>query len=163
MRLTGTGRYGVRFAEGRDDLRSALHLRQMSFRRAGAGANAGASGGAGANAGANAGAGGGTAFPDADRHDDLCAHVLVEDRATGALVCCFRLMRFASGAAIAASYAAQFYDLSALQGFAAPMAEVGRFCTDPAGTDPRFRNQVCAQKVGLTKRRYLDHPPWLRA
>ena len=126
MRLTGTGRYGVRFAEGRDDLRSALHLRQMTFRRAG--------GGAGGGAGAKVD--GGTAFPDADRHDDLCAHVLVEDRATGALVCCFRLMRFASGAAIAASYAAQFYDLSALQGFAAPMAEVGRFCTDPAGTDP---------------------------
>lgn len=120
MGLIATGRYVVRFAEGRADLRSAQHLRQLTFRPAST----------------DGGTDGGTALLDADRYDDLCRHLLVEDRATGAVVCCFRLMHLASGAEIGASYAAQFYDLSALQGFAAPMAEVGRFCIDPARTDP---------------------------
>jgi L-ornithine Nalpha-acyltransferase len=116
MGLIGKGRYVVRFATGGADLDATLTLRQQTFR-------AGSTGGE-------------TAVLDADHHDDLCRHVLVEDRATGELVCCFRLLRLASGAEIATSYAAQFYDLSALMDFAAPMVEIGRFCTDPARNDP---------------------------
>ena len=116
MKPIGKGRYVARLAAGSADLRAAQQLRHLTFRYAAAN--------------------GGTLLLDGDRHDDLCRHILVEDHGTGDLACCFRLMSFASGAAIAASYAAQFYDLTALQGFAGPMAEIGRFCTDPARTDP---------------------------
>lgn len=73
---------------------------------------------------------------DADRFDALCRHVLIEDARDGALVCCFRLMELPSGAQIARSYSAQFYDLTALHGFARPMAELGRFCLHPDHPDP---------------------------
>lgn len=116
MKPIDKGRYVARLAGGSADLHAAQHLRQLIFRPAGGD--------------------GDIALLDRDRHDDLCRHLLVEDRSTGDLVCCFRLMRLGSGAEIAASYAAQYYDLNPLQGFAGPMAEIGRFCTDPARTDP---------------------------
>ncbi|PID37452.1 MAG: ornithine-acyl-ACP acyltransferase [Rhodobacterales bacterium] len=67
---------------------------------------------------------------DADAFDAQCAHLLVED-AGGALLATCRLMPFASGSGIAASYSAQFYDLSALSGFGGAMLELGRFCAQP--------------------------------
>ncbi len=74
---------------------------------------------------------------DADALDDLCEHMLVEDRRTGRLVCCFRMLPLASGAEIDRSYSAQFYDLEALRAYDAPMMEMGRFCVHPeARTDP---------------------------
>lgn len=73
---------------------------------------------------------------DADTFDDHCQHMLVEDTATEALVCTYRLMPFASGAGITNSYSAQFYDLARLASFPAPMAEMGRFCIHPAYPDP---------------------------
>ncbi|WP_235008600.1 GNAT family N-acetyltransferase [Candidatus Halocynthiibacter alkanivorans] len=73
---------------------------------------------------------------DADRFDALCKHVLVKDVATGALVCCFRLLPLASGADISQSYSAQFYNLSKLAAFPGPMLEMGRFCIHPAWFDP---------------------------
>ncbi|MFW8636166.1 GNAT family N-acyltransferase [Cribrihabitans pelagius] len=69
-----------------------------------------------------------------DRYDEICSHVLIEDL-DGRLLCCFRLLLLESGAGVARSYSAQNYDLGALQGYAAPMAEIGRFCIDPAQRD----------------------------
>ena len=55
---------------------------------------------------------------------------------SGEAVCCFRLMPLADGAEIGRSYAAQFYDLSALLAFPGPMVEMGRFCLHPDRHDP---------------------------
>lgn len=109
------GRYLVRFAEGGADLTRAQTLRGLCFR---------------------GGGGGGAAAPDADGHDALCRHVLVEDAGSGALVCCFRFLPLASGREIGASYSARYYDLSRLAGFPAPMVEMGRFCIHPDWPDP---------------------------
>ncbi|WP_300514795.1 GNAT family N-acyltransferase [Aliiroseovarius sp.] len=73
---------------------------------------------------------------DADGFDGVCAHVLVEEGQSGALVCCFRLMPLDSGAAIGGSYSAQFYDLGALEAFTGRMVEMGRFCIAPEARDP---------------------------
>lgn len=73
---------------------------------------------------------------DADALDDSCRHVLIEDLRDGRLLCCFRLMLLVDGRQIAHSYSAQFYDLSALEGFDGPMAEIGRFCIHPDRRDP---------------------------
>ncbi len=73
---------------------------------------------------------------DEDRFDSLCDHILVEERTTGELVCCFRFMHLRDGAEISKSYSAQFYDLSALMGFPGPMVELGRFCIAPEWKDP---------------------------
>ena len=105
------GRYRARTAETPGDIAVAQALRGLCFRGAGAG-------------------------PDADAFDAACTHVLVEDAATAAPVCCFRLLPLADGQAIARSYSAQFYDLAALAAFPGPMAEVGRFCIHPDRRDP---------------------------
>lgn len=68
---------------------------------------------------------------DEDGFDAACVHVLVEEEASGRLACCFRLLTLGSGAEIGRSYAAQFYELSALAAFQAPMVEMGRFCIAP--------------------------------
>ena len=74
---------------------------------------------------------------DSDALDGICEHMLVEDRRTGQLFCCFRMLPLASGAEIDRSYSAQFYDLEALRDYDAPMMEMGRFCVHPeARTDP---------------------------
>ena len=99
--------YRARFARSRDDVKAAQRLRQRCF--------AGLAGEA----------------LDQDRYDQLCRHLLVEEHATGRLVCCCRVMRFDTGADIQTSYSAQFYDLSGLQAHSVPMLEIGRFCIDP--------------------------------
>ena len=73
---------------------------------------------------------------DVDDFDALCRHMLVEERDTGRLVCCYRLLTFEDGAGIRASYSAQYYELSALEGFSGRMVEMGRFCIDPELRDP---------------------------
>lgn len=101
------GRYRVRETRARADIAAAQALRYRAFiDPAGAGR-------------------------DADRFDAACTHFLIEPRAGGAAVACFRLMALASGRDIAQSYSAQFYDLEKLSGFAGPMAELGRFCVAP--------------------------------
>lgn len=72
---------------------------------------------------------------DRDRFDAQCLHVLVED-AGGRLLACFRLLHLDSAVQIGRSYAAQYYDLTALQGFAGPVLEMGRFCVHPDLRDP---------------------------
>lgn len=107
------GRYRARFATGDADIARARGLRDLCFRTA-------------------RGLGG----SDADRFDAACRHMLLEEVATGQLVCCFRLLMLESGAAINTSYSAQFYDLERLSDFRAPMIELGRFCIHPDLRDP---------------------------
>ncbi len=71
---------------------------------------------------------------DADAFDTVCEHILVEEAATGRLVCCFRFLPL-TGDEIARSYSAQYYDLSALEAYEGRMVEMGRFCVDPAFRD----------------------------
>ena len=73
---------------------------------------------------------------DEDAFDDVCLHVLIEDAADGELVACFRLLPLDSGDEIAACYAAQFYELSALREYRGRMVEMGRFCIAPGLRDP---------------------------
>ncbi len=108
--MTGDARYVARHAAGPKDIERAQALRAAGFGRADG--------------------------IDSDPFDKICTHVLVEDRATGCLVCCFRVLVLPGGCDIARSYSAQFYELSALEGFEGRMAEVGRFCIAPDRTDP---------------------------
>ena len=109
------GRYTARLATTPQDIARAQSLRHLCFI---------------ANRGLV------TATTDRDAFDDLGLHFLIEDTLTASLVCCFRLMHFGSGADIAVSYSAQFYDLSRLSSYPAPMAELGRFCMHPNHPDP---------------------------
>lgn len=104
------GRLRARLAGGPEDLARAQALRHLCFR--------------------------GTPGIDADAHDALCDHVLVEEVAGGALLCCFRVMALDDAAALDASYSARFYDLSPLAAVAGPMVEMGRFCIAPGQADP---------------------------
>lgn len=110
------GRYRARSAETEADVEAAQRLRHLAFVE-GTGAVPRAAG------------------RDADRFDEICQHVLVEETKTGALVACFRMLPL-TGSEIARSYSAQYYDLSALAGFEGPMVEMGRFCIHPAHRDP---------------------------
>ncbi|MCV3272332.1 GNAT family N-acetyltransferase [Roseobacter sinensis] len=72
---------------------------------------------------------------DIDAFDERCTHILIEEEATGTLVCTFRMLEL-TGAELSASYAAQYYELSALETFEGRMVEMGRFCIDPDLRDP---------------------------
>ena len=61
---------------------------------------------------------------------------MVEEEASGQLVCSFRMLPLDGGAEIERSYSAQFYELSALRQFNGPMVEMGRFCIHPEARDP---------------------------
>lgn len=111
------GRYQVRIAAGDDDLRAAQRLRWLCF--------------VGNRLGLDT-----PGALDADGHDALCSHILIEDLRSGQLVGCFRILHLGSGAEIDRSYSAQHYDLQGLRGFQGPMVEVGRFCVHPAHSDP---------------------------
>ncbi|GKY87578.1 ornithine-acyl-ACP acyltransferase [Sinisalibacter aestuarii] len=105
-----TARYRARLAATEADLARSLALRARAFR-------------------------GDSAAEDADSYDARCRHMLVEDKASGALVCTYRLLSVASGREIGESYSAQFYELGALAGFDGRMVEVGRFCIAPGVKD----------------------------
>ncbi len=105
------GRYVVRLAETEADIEAAQRLRQLAF------------------------FGDDPAGLDRDDFDARCDHVLIQEGTTGELMCCFRMMHIADGAAIDQSYSAQYYELSALRDFAAPMVEMGRFCVRPGCDD----------------------------
>jgi L-ornithine Nalpha-acyltransferase len=151
------GRYAARFAAGEADMAASLALRARAFRAGGAG------------------------MGDADRFDALCRHVLVEEVATGRLVCSFRLLPLSGGAEIGRTYAAQFYELSALARFPGRMVELGRFCMEPGCHDPdvlrvawgamtRFVDAEgvemlfgCSSFIGTEPEGYLDAFAMLRA
>jgi putative hemolysin len=117
MSAQSRSRYHTRFAETPADLRAAQALRYRAF-IAGRGA-ADRPGGI-----------------ETDDFDVRCRHVLVEEAATGQLVCCFRLLPLADGGEIKSTYSAQYYELSALEAYDGRMVEMGRFCIDPEVTDP---------------------------
>ncbi len=73
---------------------------------------------------------------DVDDLDAACEHMLVEDRRSGELACCFRMLPLNDGSEIARSYSARYYDLSALADYPQPMVEMGRFCVDPEHSNP---------------------------
>lgn len=105
------GRYHARLAETPADIKAAQALRYRCFVDAG---------------------GGGL---DGDVFDAACHHMLIENRATGGLAGCFRLLPLEDGTHIGDSYSAQYYDLSGLRSFAGRMAELGRFCIAPEAQD----------------------------
>ncbi len=109
------GIYTARLAAGIQDLAAAQTLRTLCFRLV-----RGLSG----------------MVHEGDRFDAVSRHLLVTDDRSGRLVCCYRVMSFASGAAIRASYSAQFYDLTPLAGRPGPLLELGRFCLHPDHRDP---------------------------
>jgi len=105
-------RYQARFASTEEDVVAAQRLRALCFR-------------------------GDAGLSDGDRFDDICAHVLVEDsRVNNSLVCTFRILPFQNGADVVSSYAAQYYELSALQAYPGKLVEMGRFCVAPDLRDP---------------------------
>lgn len=120
MLALSKGRYAARFATSEADLRAAQALRWRSF--------IGARG-----RGVEAAEG---APLDTDDFDAICRHVLVEERATGKLLCCFRLLPLANGAEIGRSYSAQYYNLAGLGHYPGRMVEMGRFCLEPGCHDP---------------------------
>ncbi len=108
MILIQSGRYTVRQATTQTQITQAQALRSRCF---------------------------GLAGPlDTDAFDARSIHILVEDTSDGVVVCCYRLLAL-DGASLAQSYAAQFYELSALEGYQGRMLEMGRFCVDPDRCD----------------------------
>ncbi|SFT76153.1 GNAT family N-acetyltransferase [Sedimentitalea nanhaiensis] len=103
------GRYSVRFAQDPGEIALAQALRTLCFSTQGL---------------------------DCDRFDADCQHLLVSDNRTGTLVCCCRLLLLENGGELGRSYSAQYYDLGQLHGYAARIAELGRFCTHPDWQDP---------------------------
>lgn len=114
------GRYQGRLAETPADLRAAQRLRWLCFvARNGAAEDDGT-------------------LVDADHMDADCRHMLVEEIATGRLVCTFRFLPLAGGHEIGRSYSAQHYNLACLESFEGPMVEMGRFCIHPEWRDPNI-------------------------
>jgi putative hemolysin len=111
MGITSSGRYRWRYAASPEDLAAARTLRTHAFR-------------------------GEEADLDADAFDDICTHVLIEETASGDLVCCFRFLPLEHGGEIGRSYSAQYYELSALAAYPGRMVELGRFCIAPGRSDP---------------------------
>lgn len=72
--------------------------------------------------------------PEEDAQDALSAHVMVEG--AGELLAYYRVMLFGWGAGLLQGYAARFYDVTPLSGYARPIAEMGRFCLAPGGVHP---------------------------
>ena len=107
MILLEKGKYTARQAEDAADFQAALGLRSQCF----------------------------GVTEHADRFDAECTHYLIEETATGSLVCCFRLLAL-QGCELSRCYAAQYYELGALHSYEGMMAELGRFCVSPTHSDP---------------------------
>jgi len=112
------GQYRARFAETAEEIASAQRLRYRCFRARETETSAA------------------KGALDQDEYDARCRHVLVERRATGHLLGCYRVLILSRSAEIEASYSARFYDLNALAGYPHPMAELGRFCIARGALDP---------------------------
>lgn len=108
MKPFGHGELMARLAAGPKDMARVMAFRRAAFPR--------------------------TAGEEEDAQDALSAHVMVE--AGGKLVAYFRAMVFGWGAGLSQGYAARFYDVSPLAGYARPIVEMGRFCVSPEGVHP---------------------------
>lgn len=135
MPLFLRGRFRARLAEGPEDLRAAQRLRFTCFIE-----------GRGAVLDGLRAEG-----LEADDLDPICDHMLIEDRRTGELACCFRMLPLSNGSEIAKTYSARYYDLSALAEYPQPMVEMGRFCVHPAFRDPDVLRAAWAAMT-----RYVD-------
>ncbi len=129
------GKFRARIAVTGEDMRAAQRLRHRAFR---------------------AGAPHAPDALDADAFDPACTHVLVEESATDTLVCCFRLLPLSSGAEIAGSYAAQYYELAALSAFEGPMVEMGRFCIHPDWHDADILRVAWGAMTGYVDRNGVE-------
>lgn len=139
MRFSLTrGRYAIRLAENEEDVRAAQRLRHRTFR-------------ADRGVAAEAAATPESEQLDADDFDAACDHVLIEERRSGELICCFRLLPLESGREIGRSYSAQYYELSGLNDFPGKIVEMGRFCIDPA-----HRNGEVLRVAWVAMTRYVD-------
>lgn len=107
-----TNRYTVRRALSKADVQSAHILRSKAFTAAGT--------------------------QSADPFDAKCDVILIENSESNVLVASFRLLQLGSGCEISQSYSAQFYGLDNLGTLDGPALEVGRFCVDPALSDPEI-------------------------
>ncbi|AUH34036.1 GNAT family N-acetyltransferase [Paracoccus tegillarcae] len=114
------GHYTIRFSETAPDIRAAQRLRGLCFLPRDHGSDRTDHGEA----------------LDSDAHDEICRHVLIEDKQSGTLVCCFRILPLSCGSEIARSYSAQYYNLSSLAGYDGKLIEMGRFCIHPEWHDP---------------------------
>ncbi|MEM9724246.1 MAG: GNAT family N-acyltransferase [Pseudomonadota bacterium] len=152
------GRYDVRLAETAEDVRAAQRLRHRVF-RADRGAEQAPNGAAKSDPidGAAVDMGSIDAEPidadpiDADAFDAACDHVLIEDRRSGQLVCCFRLLPLESGRDIERTYSAQYYELSSLTDYPGKIVEMGRFCIDP-----EHRNADVLRVAWVAMTHYVD-------
>lgn len=106
--ILAQGRYHVRQASSADDIAAARALRQRGFA---------------------------LVEPDGDIYDDTCQHMLVHDRQTGTIVCCFRLSVLRQRTDCLHSYCAQYYDVGHLFDYGGPLIELGRFCVEPGVRD----------------------------
>ncbi len=89
---------------------------------------------------------------DADRFDRICRHITVQTSDERVIAGC-RVLIITRAEDVAGSYAAQFYDLSRLASFPAPLLEVGRVCVDPCFRgDPDILRLLWAALVGLVTR-----------
>lgn len=144
MRPISAGRYTARLARDAPDLARAMQLRALSFRGGRKAAQDGTT---------QDGAAQDATAQDGDGFDSACVHVVIDDRTTNRLVCCYRVMILADARDLSHSYSAQFYDLSRLAGFAGPLLELGRFCVHPGHADAdvlRLAWGALARLVDLT-------------
>lgn len=119
------GKYTARPAEGDADMQAVLALRLLCF---------GAAGGA------------------ADRFDTTAQQIVVCEEETNRIVAGFR-MSVLTPTQLQDSYAAQFYDLTALQNIEGPLLELGRFCIHPEYTDPDILRLAWAALTAHVDRR----------
>lgn len=103
-----TGGMVARLAEGPADMARVMALRRAAFPR--------------------------VSGAEEDAQDALSAHLMVEGG--GQLLGYFRVMLFGWGAGLGQGYAARFYDVGPLSGYARPIVEMGRFCVAPGGVQP---------------------------
>lgn len=134
------GRYRARLAETREDVVACQQLRYLTFIEA-----------------RGLGPAGCDDRRDEDEFDPHCRHMMVEEARSGQLVCCFRMMPLESGAEIARSYSATWYELDKLEDYPGRLVEMGRFCIHPAHKDPSIlrvawhsmTRYVDEQEIGL--------------
>ncbi|MEM6358275.1 MAG: GNAT family N-acyltransferase [Pseudomonadota bacterium] len=136
--MFGLGRFTARLADGEDDLRRCQQLRWLTFRAVPEGAAAAQALGS---------------RLDADEFDARCWHMMVECARTGQLVCTFRMQEFEDGASIDRSYAAKYYELSALRAYPERMLEMGRFCIHPEWRDPNILRVAWSAMSDFVERR----------
>ena len=116
MRPFSKGRYSVRVAKNRYDIEAAQKLRSRAFTSVGQPTDA--------------------KRLDRDRYDLVCSHILIEDRVSGGLVCCFRILPICETTPIKDSYSAQFYQLSALEKIPRSDGRDGAFLCLPGHQGP---------------------------